>query len=312
MIPTYQIFIENSEELQIALVTTPAIEESFLFFGSERMLKFDSYKKIISGPVLVPNLKIYRNQPEEHYVFYDEENVVKSAQLFFKNGMKFNYKHTSEELPIEIFESYLTKEDNEWENLPKNSWIVSAKVLSDEVFEDILSGNLQGFSFQGLYSYSPKIEEFNKIKEKNMEKTLKEKLFDAINSIFFNETEEVKEVVDQVEETTEQIEEEFEQVESLEVQSVVEEVVDIAENVVEEAPTGTLTIEEVKALMESVKEEIMMKVQEMVAPMTEQMSKVNEKVEEFSKQPITESVKVEEKVTDKMTRAERIIALARK
>lgn len=297
MIPTYQIFIENSEELQIALVTTPAIEESFLFFGSERLLKFDA-KKIISGPVLIPHLKIYRNQPEEHYVFYDEEAVVKSAQLFFKNGMKFNYKHTSEELPIEIFESYLTKEDNEWGNLPKNSWIVSAKVLSDQVFEDILSGDLQGFSFQGLYSYSPKIEEFNKIKEKNMEKTLKEKLFDAINSIFFNESEEVKE--------------EFEQVESLEVQSVVEEVVDIAESVVEEAPTGTLTIEEVKGLLESMKSEILTKVSEMIKPVEDKVEDVEGQVQEFAKQPITESVKVEEKVTDKMSRAERIIALSRK
>lgn len=307
MIPTYQIFIENSDDLQIAVCKDPAIEENFLFFESDkRMLMFDKYKREISGPVMVPHLKIYRNQPVEHYVYYDEDTIVKASQLFFKNGMKFNYKHSTQELPIDIYESYLTKEDKQFGNLPKGSWIVSAKVQDDKIFDEIVSGDLQGFSFQGLFSYSQEVEYFEKIKEKNMEKTLKEKLFDAINSIFFNESEEVKE------EVVEQAKEEFEQVESLEVQSVVEEVVDIAESVVEEAPTGTLTIEEVKALMESIKEEIMMKVQEMVAPMTEQMSKVNEKVEEFAKQPITKSVKVEEKVTDKMTRAERIIALARK
>lgn len=300
MIPTYQIFIENSDDLQIAVCKNPAIEENFLFFESDkRMLMFDKYKREISGPVMVPHLKIYRNQPVEHYVYYDEDTIVKASQLFFKNGMKFNYKHSTQELPIDIYESYLTKEDKQFGNLPKGSWIVSAKVQDDKIFDEIVSGDLQGFSFQGLFSYSQEVEYFEKIKEKNMEKTLKEKLFDAINSIVFNESEEVKEEV-------------VEQVEVLEVQSVVEEVVDIAENVVEEAPTGTLTIEEVKSLLESMKEEIMMKVQEMVTPVTEEISKVNEKVEEFSKQPITKSVKVEEKVTDKMTRAERIIALARK
>lgn len=321
MLPIYQIFIQDSDELQIALVENPAIEENFLFFNSERKMKFDAYKRIVSGPVLVPNLKIYRNEPTEHYVFYDEETIIKSAQLFFKNGMKFNLQHTTKELPIEIFESYLTKEDNEWLDLPKNTWIVSAKVKSDEVFNNILEGSLKGFSFQGLFSYSDELEYFNKNNPKSMEKeTLKEKLLNAINSILFNEevkeeevhTEEVTEEVETVEETVETTEE-FESVESTDVAAVVEETVDVAENTVEATGLETLTMDEVKGLLETLKEEILMKVSEMITPVATQMEETKTKVEEFSKQPLTESVKVEETVipTGK-TRAERIFAARNK
>lgn len=303
MIPTYQIFIENSDDLQIAVCENPAIEEIFLFFDSDkRVLMFDKYKKEISGPVMVPNLKIYRNQPVEHYVYYDEDTIVKASQLFFKNGMKFNYKHSTQELPIDIYESYLTKEDKEFGNLPKGSWIVTAKVLDDKIFDEIVSGDLQGFSFQGLFSYSQEVEYFEKIKNKNMEKSLKERLFDALNSVFFNETEQVKE--EEIVET-EKVEE-FEAVETQEVEAVVEEVVEEIAQVVEEAPAETLTIDEVKVLLETMKSEILTKVSEMIAP-------VEEQVQEFAKQPITQSVTVEEKVIDKnLTRAERIIAMRKK
>lgn len=307
MIPTYQIFIENSDDLQIAVCKNPAIEENFLFFDSDkRVLMFDKYKKEISGPVMVPNLKIYRNQPVEHYVYYDEDTIVKASQLFFKNGMKFNYKHSTQELPIDIYESYLTKEDKEFGNLPKGSWIVTAKVLDDKIFDEIVSGDLQGFSFQGLFSYSQEVEYFAKIKEKNMEKSLKERLFDALNSVFFNETEQVKE------EETEKVEE-FEAVETQEVEAVVEEVVEEVALIVEEAPAQILTIDEVKVLLETMKSQILTKVSEMIKPVEDKVEDVEGQVQEFAKQPITQSVTVEEKVIDKnLTRAERIIALRKK
>ena len=108
-LPVWEITVQDNEFLEIALVDFPAIEENFLKFNKEEVvLLFDSDKMIVSGLVMIPDKHIYRNDSlGERYAFYTADTVAKSAQLFLKNGMKFNVSHTDEIVPLDVIESIL-------------------------------------------------------------------------------------------------------------------------------------------------------------------------------------------------------------
>ena len=50
------------EVFAISLVSEPAIESNFVFFDKEKVQfqKIDNEKRIVAGPVLIPNKKILR------------------------------------------------------------------------------------------------------------------------------------------------------------------------------------------------------------------------------------------------------------
>lgn len=269
-LPVWEITVQDNEFLEIALVDFPAIEENFLKFNKEEVvLLFDSDKMIVSGLVMIPDKHIYRNDSlGERYVFYTADTVAKSAQLFLKNGMKFNVSHTDEIVPLDVIESYLTKASNEF-NAPVGSWVITAKVNDAELWENIKAGQFNGFSFQALFTNE--LTKFSNNKNKEMSK-LKERVLDAINSVVFP-TEEVEEVI--------------------------EEVVEMAEEVVAMEEDSKVVIDEafIDAKIAAIKEEIMLEVANMLIGVEEGFSKqfkeVDEKVEEFGKQPLAKSVQEE-------------------
>lgn len=273
-LPVWEITVQDNEFLEIALVDFPAIEENFLKFNKEEVvLLFDSDKMIVSGLVMIPDKHIYRNDSlGERYVFYTADTVAKSAQLFLKNGMKFNVSHTDEIVPLDVIESYLTKASNEF-NAPVGSWVITAKVNDAKLWENVKAGQFNGFSFQALFTNE--LTKFSNNKEKEMSK-LKERVLDAINSVIFP-TEEVV-----LEET---VIEEVPVVEKEVVEEIVEEVVvEVVEKTIDE-------------LLAEMKAEILAEIDAKLAKLTETISgevaKVDEKVEEFGKQPLSKSVKEE-------------------
>lgn len=187
-LPIFKIVPLQSEFTEIAIVDEPAIEEYFLAFSKEIKMEFDEDKMVITGPVMIPGRLIYRNDSlGERFVTYDEEGIVAAVNLFFKNGAQFNKQHTPEHAKIDILESYFAKDGNEFE-VPKGSWIVTAKVNDANVWNDIKIGKFQGFSYQAIFANEligteelnfKKEEDYMDLKEKL------EKLTEAINGILF-------------------------------------------------------------------------------------------------------------------------------
>jgi hypothetical protein len=62
--------------------------------------------------------------------------------------------------------------------LPEGSWFITAKVNNDDVWTKIKSGDIKGFSIEGLFKYSP----IAKVK------MTAEQLYEKINQLI-NETE---------------------------------------------------------------------------------------------------------------------------
>lgn len=154
--------IEFSDETSVfnnvALVTEPAIMETFIQLSKQEegqiQLKIDEEKRMVSGPVLIPDQPIYRNQGgRQFYIKYTKDTISKMALNFFKShrNTEGNVEHVVPVNGITYFESYLLNKERglapkEFENLPDGTWILTAKVENDDVWDLVKSGELTGFS----------------------------------------------------------------------------------------------------------------------------------------------------------------------
>ena len=66
------VIADDSQELAIdaiSLVTSPAIEQDFVFFGKEKnnltFAKVDEEKRMLVSPALIPNKQIFRHDPTQ-------------------------------------------------------------------------------------------------------------------------------------------------------------------------------------------------------------------------------------------------------
>ena len=266
-LPIYELKVSDDETLEIALVDEPAIEENFIFFNSDEIkMTFNDEQMIVSGPVLVPNLKIFVNDAlGMRYVFFSKETIKDIAEKFLsKKGLKFNLQHTDKVAHLNIVESYFAKEGNTF-GVPEGSWIVTAKVKDADVWESVKEGKFNGFSLQALVTNEiVGIEQqFNKQKERM---DLKEKLMAAVNAVLF--TEETPAVEEKVEEV------------------VVEKVEFNADEL----------ISAFKETLESFKAGIVADVTAQIDSIKGNVENLSNQVVEFSKQPVSASVTEEVKV----------------
>ena len=101
-LPLYKMFIaddfEGEEEVDfVALVESPAIQRNFLAFAEHTQeeggtkLTFavqDEEQRIVSGPLMIADLPIYRKDEEgEYYVLFTAEEIKKIVQRFFKKRL---------------------------------------------------------------------------------------------------------------------------------------------------------------------------------------------------------------------------------
>lgn len=173
----------------VSLVEFPAVEVDFLKFSKEeqKVLHFaDDEKHIITGVALLADTPIYRVSPygEEYYVKFSKETIKKLIEKYFKYGLgnSVNIEHNDSAFVdgMVMVESYLIDRERnicpvEFNDIPDGSWIVSYKVNNNDVWEKVKSGEVKGFSVQGLFDLiEEKFEDKHK-KVKNM-KSLKEAL----------------------------------------------------------------------------------------------------------------------------------------
>ena len=78
------------EVFAISLVADPAIESNFVWFDKEKVQfeKIDNEKRLVVGPVLIPNKKILRidGEGQPYEVFFKPETIEKLAQGYLKKG----------------------------------------------------------------------------------------------------------------------------------------------------------------------------------------------------------------------------------
>jgi hypothetical protein len=171
-LPIYELMInedvqDDSEVSFIALVDRPAIQKNWNAFKENIKFQIVSEdKQIISGPVMLADSPIYRNDSVngEYYVVFSKDTIFKIAQKFFKKGYQANVNlmHDSEQKVsgVTMFESFISDKDRGilpmkgFEDAPDGSWFGSFKVEDDSVWQMIKEGKVKGFSVEGIFEYS--------------------------------------------------------------------------------------------------------------------------------------------------------------
>ncbi len=163
------VISDDSQELTIdaiSLVSSPAIEEDFVFFGKEKnnltFAKIDEEKRMLVSPALIPLKQIYRYDAatdSDYYVYFSKETVRQASELYLKhnNHHKATYEHSDRVSGVLTVESWIiedTKTDKSTLygfSLPVGTWMVKLSISNDELWSRIKSGELKGLSIEGYF-----------------------------------------------------------------------------------------------------------------------------------------------------------------
>ena len=187
---------ENTLDI-VSFVESPAIQKDFMYFKDESKKMIFSIaneeKRIVTGPAIVPNQEIIRLDGEgnPYFVFFSEETVRKSQELFFKQGKtkSTNLEHSVGMDKVTVVESWIVEDPKNdksnvlgFSDIPKGTWMLSYKVDNDELWEKVKSGEVKGFSIEGIFSKN--IIEMNSDEEPKEDYT---ELFEEVQRILDGE-----------------------------------------------------------------------------------------------------------------------------
>lgn len=179
------------EVFAISLVEDPAIESNFVWFDKERVQfqKIDNEKRLVVGPVLIPNKKILRidGEGQPYEVFFKPETIEKLAQGYLKKGYqaKSTLEHEKKVPGVTLVESWiktskLDKSNSYGLNLPVGTWVGMMKIDNDEIWQDyVKNGEVKGFSIEGLFSH----DLVQASKDEELERILNEEADYLLNEI---------------------------------------------------------------------------------------------------------------------------------
>jgi hypothetical protein len=126
-------------------------------------------QKIISGPLMLADQLIYRNNDRfgEHYVKFSAETIkqiaIKFAKKKYQNNV--NLMHDSNQVVsgVTMFESFIVDKARGilpmqgYMEVPDGSWFGSFYVENADVWKGIKSGDFKGFSVEGMFDYEEPI-----------------------------------------------------------------------------------------------------------------------------------------------------------
>ena len=176
----------NSEAFACSLVTSPAMEESFVAFAEDTPLieKFaDEKKHMITGVVAIPNKPIYRRNAdgEEYDIVFSAEAIEQMAKNYLKeyrqNEVTLQHQENAE--GVYLVEQWI-KSDMVYDKsisvglsreLPIGSWIQTYYVDSNDVWKRIEDGELQGFSLECMLGLEEFEKQFNDLNNNDMIET---------------------------------------------------------------------------------------------------------------------------------------------
>ena len=180
-LPVYNLLInefdESTEVNYISLVENPAIEVNFVTFSTENKSKFkfkiqDASKQMICGPMMIPNLPIYRVNPdtkEEYYVVMSEQTIENAVKKFAKKGFNthINAEHSVNVPGAYLMENWIIsdmKNDKSnlfgFSNLPVGTWMGIIHLENEAWNKYIMSGELSigGISVEGIFAQGEQVD----------------------------------------------------------------------------------------------------------------------------------------------------------
>ena len=298
-LPLYEVTVD-SDVYAISLVDEPAIEVNYVHLAKQNPKKVvfledeAKEKHMVVGPVLIPDMPIYRNQDgEEFYIQFSKESIERLAYNYIKQGYNmssFTAQHQYPVNEVSIVESWLKTTENDKSNdlgfdCPIGTWFVGVKVNNLEVWDDIKDGKMNGFSVEAFVSLDElKLNKIKRNENKDMavQKNIKaesveitDSFWDKLKGILadaLNVQKENEEVTDAVEEVADALDTEV-PVDMAEEKPVDETVDNAVADAVDAVETATETPEEAANAL-----------QDVVDGLNEEIAKKDKEIEELKKQ----------------------------
>lgn len=218
---TFKVILNDEEEngvFAISHVLDPAIEAMYVFMGNEKDVEIklatvSDEKRIVVGPVLIPNQLILRKHPttgDPFNIFFDAETIKHIQENFVSGSYQNNstIEHDGKLIEDVSFVETWIKEDDVHDksvlygfDQPIGTMFAMQKVKNDDVWNDyIKTGKVKGFSIDGVFD----LEKIN-LKSEYMdskEASIGKKIIDAIKEGFASlslstETTEVVEITEE-------------------------------------------------------------------------------------------------------------------
>ena len=195
------ILDEENEEMvgieAVSIVENPAIESDFIALADQeiKLAKVDDEKRIVMGAALIPNKPIFRKRNDTmFYVYFSEDTVRRSNELFFQNGNQSNatLEHQMKANGLTVVESWIVEGEQDKSRIygldaPVGTWMISMKITDDKLWAEIKEGKkYKGFSIEGYFADKA---------ERPKDKTIKDDLEDEAKELLS----EIKQVLSGVE-----------------------------------------------------------------------------------------------------------------
>ena len=129
---------------------------------SKQRFQTDEEKRIVLGPAMIPDQKIYRKDSlgNPYYVYFSSDTIKMIAEKYMRN----KYIDNNDEMhdgkavsDVYVVESWIKESENDkstdfgYSDLPVGTWFVSMKVRNDSTWAKVKEGKLNGFSVSGYF-----------------------------------------------------------------------------------------------------------------------------------------------------------------
>lgn len=172
-IPLYAAQLgEEDEETGIfamSFVADPAVERNFVALNKARTVKLvrNTHKQILTGVVLVPDQRIYRNDTQlgEYNMYFTADDIVKIRNKMMRTGIALSTTTHEHEKPLTghyLVECWTVEDPARDKSvalglgkLPKGSLCASYQI-TDPVYwrTQVMTGKVKGFSLEGLFNFN--------------------------------------------------------------------------------------------------------------------------------------------------------------
>ena len=149
---------------------------SYERLGTQLKFSIQSDKKKIIGPALIPDMDIYRRDPDgfEYFIRFSKETIEKLVEKFNKAGStrRINFNHTSQMVNAFINSSWIKDSENdksvgypEFKDLPIGTWFIEVKVEDENFWNSkVKDEGYYSFSIEGILG----LEKVEMSKSKNV------------------------------------------------------------------------------------------------------------------------------------------------
>lgn len=170
-IPTYHAKLTQTNTTGIfamSFVDYPANETNFVALSKRQphALKLSKAKQVLTGVVLIPDQEIYRDDENGKYnVVFKREDIELIAQRMMLDGVAL--RHTTHQHADDLKGNYLTElwivQDSVKDKanalglgkLPVGTLCASYKIVDADYWRDeVLTGNVKGFSIEGFFNFN--------------------------------------------------------------------------------------------------------------------------------------------------------------